>query len=889
MAGGLEDITPHIEFEGAREAGEALRELGVIGAEAFSKIIQAASGGNFTGLATMIGGELAGALTEATQKVLEFVSAQAELVETLSSLAEATGMTVPQIEGLKDAFASVGISTNGFERAIGRLAITIGNQWSQIQQSVRTSADSQEGAMQHIAQTALNVQKAYESLNQAFTHASQAAAKDALAVESAALSLLRAQDALTQAANEANKNTLSLESAQMALKRAQLNLAKDQGYDTKEAEKALKLDQDHLAVKEAEQRVVDAQHKKSQEGLELQERQLKLKQAEQAVSDAATKQIEDSINSTQKIRQAELDVAKAKLAQREAAEKAHEVDLKDIPAIAKEVEQVAEGHKKWDQVMNHAEISAQNLTKAVILAASAGKGEVPSTIAVFQELGKVIENMGHSADANSKKLELVQHTMGAGFRSGQASAAQLLAILERGPEALAKFQQEADKFSKTKIGLDTHAVEDLKAFNAAWAKLDGILEQVKGRFAAMVAPGLAAAMDAIRESITNTDGVLHKIIETVLQFMSAVGKLGSQIAGAVGDIIGIFTKMAETIARAFGITPTQLWAGALAALFAPINALIKAIELIAKAIQFVREHWAESLKAMQTAAEGVADWFASTFVGKIVKAIGEIIDKIKDWAAALGLVKKGHDDATKGHGAPNKEGSSEGAGTSPTGGGAAGTASSGLSSAASKLDASAEKMGQTFNKIDQSWGKRDESWGKRDDKWGKHSDASDGQGGAGDKLASSGDKLDEAGGSLMAAAQALSAAAAAQPQQTGAAAEGGMIHGPGGPTSDSAGLFALSDGEYVVRNAAVSHYGAGLFEALNNLSVGGFAMGGAVGASAPRLSGGAAGGPSSVLNLTIDGEHFNGLRAPENVASKLKTHAVMRQSSSAGRMPSWMR
>jgi len=120
-------------------------------------------------------------------------------------------------------------------------------------------------------------------------------------------------------------------------------------------------------------------------------------------------------------------------------------------------------------------------------------------------------------------------------------------------------------------------------------------------------------------------------------------------------------------------------------------------------------------------------------------------------------------------------------------------------------------------------------------------------------------------------------------------ATGGLIRGPGGPTDDRAGLYALSDMEYVVKGAAVQHYGVQLFDALNSLSVGGFASGGRVGGVAMPSSSGPNHGGSSILNLTIDGEKFNGLRAPNDVAAKLKMHAVSRQSSATGRNPSWMR
>ena len=47
-------------------------------------------------------------------------------------------------------------------------------------------------------------------------------------------------------------------------------------------------------------------------------------------------------------------------------------------------------------------------------------------------------------------------------------------------------------------------------------------------------------------------------------------------------------------------------------------------------------------------------------------------------------------------------------------------------------------------------------------------------------------------------------------------AEGGPVRGPGTATSDSI-LARLSNGEFVIRTAAVQHYGVELFEALNRM------------------------------------------------------------------------
>ena len=58
-------------------------------------------------------------------------------------------------------------------------------------------------------------------------------------------------------------------------------------------------------------------------------------------------------------------------------------------------------------------------------------------------------------------------------------------------------------------------------------------------------------------------------------------------------------------------------------------------------------------------------------------------------------------------------------------------------------------------------------------------------------------------------------------------AAGGLIRGPGTGTSDSV-LSWLSNGEFVVRSAAVQHYGPELLHALNQLSLPRFAHGGLV-------------------------------------------------------------
>jgi hypothetical protein len=117
-------------------------------------------------------------------------------------------------------------------------------------------------------------------------------------------------------------------------------------------------------------------------------------------------------------------------------------------------------------------------------------------------------------------------------------------------------------------------------------------------------------------------------------------------------------------------------------------------------------------------------------------------------------------------------------------------------------------------------------------------------------------------------------------------AGGGEVDGPGTTTSDS--IFArLSRGEFVVKAQAVQNYGADLFHQLNNMAFPGFASGGLV-PSPVRLAGGGNVSPTSVLNLTLDGNRFEGLRGPKDVVDSLASFAVSRQTTATGRNPSWM-
>lgn len=130
-----------------------------------------------------------------------------------------------------------------------------------------------------------------------------------------------------------------------------------------------------------------------------------------------------------------------------------------------------------------------------------------------------------------------------------------------------------------------------------------------------------------------------------------------------------------------------------------------------------------------------------------------------------------------------------------------------------------------------------------------------------------------------------------------AAAGGGHIRGPGTATSDSIPAW-LSDGEFVIKARSVAKYGLGLLTAINQgrFRMPRFNVGGLVSSMispTPRLAyadGGEVKNPATLrpINLSLFGEEFNGLLAPEDVGERLTKFAVQRGNRSAGRKPAWL-
>lgn len=130
----------------------------------------------------------------------------------------------------------------------------------------------------------------------------------------------------------------------------------------------------------------------------------------------------------------------------------------------------------------------------------------------------------------------------------------------------------------------------------------------------------------------------------------------------------------------------------------------------------------------------------------------------------------------------------------------------------------------------------------------------------------------------------------------------GRVRGPGTSTSDSIAAW-LSNNEFVVRAKAVAKYGVGFMNALNEgridlaaplrLAAGGLASVGTPTFSYVGAAGDSGGGDSGSglrpFALHLDGQVFDGLFAPENVADKMINYSVHKKIRSTGRKPNWVR
>jgi esterase/lipase len=817
----LDDVVQRVLLQGDEEVIGKLVEIGEKGAEEFEKLADLSTKGlsGFEAFGDSIG-LIGTALIGAGIATLNFVDAQDEAIQKTNFLAEAFGATTSEIVGLESAFAQAGVSTHTFERFAQRLTTTIAREWPQITEIVRTSADQQNSAHERIISSTVRVQDAQNSLGLVNEETSSKIANSNLRVEEAYTKLRFAAETALEAMRA---GTNSVADADLALEAAQQRLAQTEGNGPSDADKK------DLAHRQALQGVQDALARTETARTQQRQQQAEAAQKQQALEQAAADASlhhEAALNeaSTARIK-AENALKEAITARNEAQEHADQQALKDIPSIAKAFESITSGAKGATDAIDITQVSVQNLTKGIFLAASAG-GVQPTGLQAMTKLSEVLSKDTDHLITSQQRLAIVQQLSQRVFGSTGAAAFQLLDALERGPDYFKKFEEA----SKNSQAVTKKSEEAIKHFRDSIALLENTIDLINRSIAAAATPAFTAAINAMNESLKNSDGVLHLFVEGV-----------KAISGAIGTVVGIFRDLFVAIDKSFNLEKGRSFqiflglmvvlVGAFANAFLGIPAVIAVVVV---SLGYIVDHlkdiskWVEDNRdkfiAVSAIVSGLIAFFAPipVAIGLIVAAsvlVYENWDKIK---AKIGEVF-------------------EAIAKSPFGE-FIGTLLSGLKSVLQVLLDIGKAVAKAF--------------------------------GFGGKSASApGDTPSTTTGSEA-------------PIQSHA--RGGLIHGPGTGTSDSI-LSWVSNGEFVAKTAAVQKYGADFFHSLNNMTFPGFASGGLVGAPT-RLGGG--GGPiqaSRALNLTIDGKTFSGFRGPSNVVESLANYAVSRQTSSAGRQPSWVK
>jgi hypothetical protein len=369
------------------------------------------------------------------------------------------------------------------------------------------------------------------------------------------------------------------------------------------------------------------------------------------------------------------------------------------------------------------------------------------------------------------------------------------------------------------------AAKNVADFRDEMERLGFAIDVVNRNFAAAASPTFTKFLEEIRESLEKDGGTLHAFVDGIAAIGSAIGSLIKTVQDLAHEVDHAFHLKDGTAMQALIIA-----IGVAIASLAPLWAAIPiAIGLVITAIGYVKEHLDDIKKAIQE--HPILFGAIVAIVTALALIFGGIPLILGIITAALVLIYENWDKIKK--------------------------------VANSTLDAI---INHPFTKwLDSVWQKV-KKIGEGIAGWLK-------QGG------STGASIpDTSGGGTVEASEG----------NAKGFATGGYISGPGTGTSDSIPA-RLSNGEFVVRSAAVSRFGLDFLHAVNSMSMPMFAGGGLVGAPS-RLAGGGAGAPAtSALNLTIDGQTFRGLKGPSSVVSDLSDFAISRQASSAGRKPSWVK
>lgn len=139
----------------------AFKNIGTTAAQSFSQILSSATSGNLTGLATLMGGPVAGSFTQAAEQLSQFIDQQDAAILKTASMARAMGTTPEVIQGMGAALGEAGVSASGFERLVNRMSTRVATDYASMMKNIRTDHDT-------AASSALRVTKANEKLQESY-------------------------------------------------------------------------------------------------------------------------------------------------------------------------------------------------------------------------------------------------------------------------------------------------------------------------------------------------------------------------------------------------------------------------------------------------------------------------------------------------------------------------------------------------------------------------------------------------------------------------------------------------------------------------------------------------------------------------------------------------
>lgn len=126
---------------------KAFSDLNTVSAQAFANIARSAATGDLTGLATMMGGPVAGSFVEAGRAIGQFIETQDGAILKNAAMAREFGTTPVAMQGIKEGFEGAGVSAQGFERLVNRMSRQVQNDYTDMTRNIRTDSDTQEGAV----------------------------------------------------------------------------------------------------------------------------------------------------------------------------------------------------------------------------------------------------------------------------------------------------------------------------------------------------------------------------------------------------------------------------------------------------------------------------------------------------------------------------------------------------------------------------------------------------------------------------------------------------------------------------------------------------------------------------------------------------------------------